>query len=110
MKSFVVGMSVGAFPVAHIYGPDLEIIMHILVGPGSYLFQQFFHIFDEERFRFIHDYGHSSVHTLDIDYAILDAGFFYLLLDLIGDVDEVQGGGSFEVDNFVDDFHGLILF
>ena len=100
-------VSVGALIVAHVYRPDIKIVVHVFVSPGSQFLEELLHVLNEKRFRFVYDYRHGGVEALDIDHSILDSGFLDFLLNLVGNVDEVQGGIGLEFDNVVYDFHNL---
>ena len=107
MESFIVSVTVGAFSVAHIHGADFEIIMGISVGARRQFFQDFFHIGDEKRFGLIDDYRHGGVQALNVDHAFFDARAADYFLDFFRHVDEIKRGGSFQIEDVVDDFHGL---
>lgn len=105
MKSLVVGMPVGAFPIAHIHSPDLKIIMQIFVGSRSQFFQEFFHIGDKKRLGLVDNNGHRGMEALDVDYPVFYSGFFYFLLDFLGNIDKIKGSVGLEFDYVVYDFH-----
>jgi hypothetical protein len=109
MDRFGMRMAVPAFSIAHIDGADLEIIVHILKSPGRHFFQQSFHIGNKQGFSFIDNNGHRRVQTLDINHSVFDAGLFNFLLDFVSDVDKIQSGGSFHLDDMVNNFHEFSL-
>jgi len=100
-------MAVFAFSVAHIYRADFEIIVHIFESPRRHLFEQSFHIGNKQRLGFVDDNRHRGMQTLDINHSVFDAGLLDFLLNLVGDIDKIQSGGGFHLDNMVDNFHKL---
>ena len=99
------GVAVGAFPVAHIHCPDIEIVVHIFRCSGSHLIKHFFYVGNEKWLRFLDQNSHCGVKALDVYHASFHSRFFEFRLDLVRDVDEIQRRRSLEVNEMIDNLH-----
>ena len=98
-------VSVLTFAIAHIDGANIEIVVIVFHFFGCDAFKHFLHIANEERLRFIHDDRHRGVETLDIHYAVYDAGIFDGGDNIVRDIDELECRLCRKIDDVVGDFH-----
>jgi len=98
-------VSVLTFAIAHIDGANIEIVVIVFYFFGCDAFEHFLHIANEERLGFVYDNRHRCVETLDIHYAVYDAGIFDGGEDIVRDVDELECRLRRKINDVVGDFH-----
>src|SRR5438046_275947 len=77
--------------------------MPILPMLGHEPGQRPFHIFEQQWLVLVDDHGGGRVFSLDIDEAILDARLLDQLIDLIGQVNELQALLGVKMNRIVED-------
>jgi hypothetical protein len=107
---FAMGMSVHRLIGIHIHRPNLKIVMQILRCSRRHFFQYFFEVSDEKRFALLHDDRHRRMQALDIYDSSFDSGLFELCFYFVGDINEIKGRGSLELDKIINNFHAILFY
>jgi len=99
------GMAVGAFVITHIHCPYFEVVMIVINGFGSNVFQILFDILYQKRLVLVQDQSGSGMQALDVNQAVLDLGVGHDLFHFVGNILEVEFFFHLVFQNFVRSVH-----
>ena len=89
-------VAVRALVVVHVVGADAEVVVLVVDVLRGQALQHPQQVLEQQGLGFLDPHGHRGVSRDDRDDAVADAGLAYDVVDLVGDVQELNGFAGLE--------------